>query len=806
MKCVRILSVVCALACLVPGSALAQQRASIAGTVKDPLGASVGGATLALLDERQTRVADATSSADGTYTFPNVAPGRYDVVATASGFEPTTAESIFVGAGSKVSRDLTLRIGQLQQAVVVTAAASGLPQTQTGAPVTVLDSSTLDALNKPDVLEALRLVPGAQIAQTGSRGGTASMFIRGGAANFNKVLIDGVVANDIGGGFDFAQLSTVGVDRVEVLRQTNSVVYGADALAGVVSVTTRRGRTRTPEAELFADAGNLDTGRGGASLGGVAGRADYFSGYSYFTTDNDTPNSEYHNGTYSGRFGVALGHGSDLSATLRRTDTEFGNANGFTSYGIADDSMQKNSLTYAGVALQSQLSNRLQTTVRFGSTDFTLRSVNPTPTGEGDDPFGFGANYLGQPVTLTGANGYTVSGRAILDFSGTYPLEFDTRTTRRAISGQATIDVTPSVAISAGGRYERESAYTIVDAAADASRDNGGVFVEGRGAAGNRVYVTAGLGYERNAAFGSAVVPRLSVAAYLRDPASSGIGDTKVTFNAGTGIKAPGIAEEQSSLYALVQGTTAAAGVEPIGPERNRSFDIGLEQGFAGGAGRARIAYFHNDFNDLIEFLSQTALPLAGVPVEVANSTDFGAYINSQSYRAQGLELSSDAVLGRDVRVMASYTYLDAEVTKAFSATTSFNPQLPGIAIGAFSPLVGARPFRRPVNSGNFSVIVTPGRAQLSLSAYFAGKRDDSMFLIDRDFGNSLLLPNHDLDAAYQKVDLSGAYRFGRRVQATLSIENLLNQDYQASFGFPALPITARAGVRILLGGDGSRP
>ena len=53
-------------------------------------------------------------------------------------------------------------------------------------------------------LRALRLVPGAQIVQVGERGGPTSMFLRGGNSNFTKVLVDGVPANDIGGGFDFS--------------------------------------------------------------------------------------------------------------------------------------------------------------------------------------------------------------------------------------------------------------------------------------------------------------------------------------------------------------------------------------------------------------------------------------------------------------------------------------------------------------------------------------------------------------------------------------------------------------------------
>jgi len=78
-------------------------------------------------------------------------------------------------------------------------------------------------------LEDLRFVPGAQIVQNSQRGGTASLFIRGGESNFNKVMVDGIPVNQIGGAFDFAQLSNNGVSSVEVLRGANSVLYGSDA-------------------------------------------------------------------------------------------------------------------------------------------------------------------------------------------------------------------------------------------------------------------------------------------------------------------------------------------------------------------------------------------------------------------------------------------------------------------------------------------------------------------------------------------------------------------------------------------------
>ena len=779
----------------------AQGGGTLSVQVVDSLGARVAGASVTLTRDG-SQVAESKSSAEGTFTFSNLTPGRYQVTATAQGFQPRTSEPVYAGPGARPIVEIPLEVGALQQEVVVTAESGQVLQSQTGAPVTVIDNQTLEALNKPDIAEALRLVPGAQIVQVGERGGGTSLFLRGGNSNFTKVLMDGMPANDIGGGFDFGQLDTAGVDRVEVLRQTNSVRYGSDALTGVVNIATRRGTARVPQFEYGIDGGNLRTFRNSISLGGAVRRYDYFSQYSYFTTDNKTPNSGYTRSTYAGRFGVAVGAGTNVSGTLRWLDGEFGSANAFSLYQIADDSTSESDQLSATITADSQHNDRWQSTVRFGSSGQTTHYINPTPTGTPFDPFGFGANYLGNTVTLTGANGATVTGRAILDFGGTYPSTFEGRTTRRALSGETTYQVRPELAISGGARWEREQGFEVVDGDSTVTRNNGGAFVEARASVTNRAYLSGGIGVEHNEVFGNEAVPRFSAAVYVRQPSAAALGETKISVNVGKGIKAPSVFQQQNAVFELVQGTPVAANILPVGPEKSRGWDVALEQGFGGGQYRARIGYYDNKFDNLLEFLSRTALIRAGVPPDVANATAFGGYINSQSFTARGVELSADAVVHRVVRFGASYTYLDAEVTQALSASAATNPAFPGVQIGAFSPLVGNRPFRRPANSGTLFVSYADGPAAVALSAYFAGKRDDSTFLNDEFFGNSLLLPNQDLDPAYQKIDLSASYRVHRQARIFTSIENLFDKGYEAAYGFPSLPFAIRAGVTVTFGGD----
>ena len=775
--------------------------ASLNGRVLDQLGEPVSGAKITLVRDGQ-RVSDVTSNPRGEFSFDGLAEGRYRVEAIAAGFEPRTSDAVFVSAGGRATLDVALQIGTVVQHVLVTAAADEVPQAQVGASVTVLDAALIDALGNTDLLEPLRTVPGAAVVQTGARGGATSLFVRGGASNFAKVLVDGVPANDIGGAFDFADLSTAGVDRVEVLRGSNSVLYGTDALTGVINITTKRGQARIPEAMLSIDGGNLATSHADASLGGAVTRFDYFTEFSHLRTDNSVPNNTYRNNTFASRFGVMLGATTSLSGTVRHIDTAFGIPSAFDYFGVADDSSQTRTATYASVAAQSQLSSRLTSTVRFSVADQRYDYVNPSPTGQRSDPSPF-ANYLGHVTTITGANGYSVTGRAILDYGGTYPSRFDSSVSRRLLYGEVGARITSAFDLAGGIRLENEHGTSGVTS--KTARTNSGAFVEARGRARGYLYVNGGLGFDHNEIFGFAWTPRVSVAAYLRRPsAAEAFGDTKLTFNAGKGIKEPSLGQELSSLFALVPSATASSlGIGPIGPERSRSVDVGIEQGLAGGRGRLRLAYFTNEFLDLIEFVSKGVLPQLGVPAAAAAASGFGAYVNSQSNTSSGVELSGEAKVGR-VRFLGSYTYLDALVTKSFGSgalSPAVNPAFPGIKIGQYSPLVGNRPFRQPANSGSFVASYSDRKAQVSVAGYFVGKRDDSTLLSDPFFGSSMLLPNHDMDAAYQEFDVSGSYQIHPRLRWYVTAENAFNATFEAAAGFPALPRAVRTGITVRIGG-----
>ncbi|MGM0585701.1 MAG: TonB-dependent receptor plug domain-containing protein, partial [Pseudomonadota bacterium] len=109
-----------------------------------------------------------------------------------------------------------------------------------GRAYSIVTREELEARQIVRVSDALRALPGVSVTRTGAPGGVARVRLRGAEENHTLVLIDGVEAASTGdGAYNFAGLLAADVERIEVLRGPQSALYGANALGGVVSITTR---------------------------------------------------------------------------------------------------------------------------------------------------------------------------------------------------------------------------------------------------------------------------------------------------------------------------------------------------------------------------------------------------------------------------------------------------------------------------------------------------------------------------------------------------------------------------------------
>ncbi len=789
--------------------------ATLRGSVSDSLSQPIANAKVTLLLEGAESRTTQTDS-QGQFEFASLNPGRYRVRVEAPRFTVLNSDITNLGPGEVKTLGLSLTIGTLPQSVVVSSTGTETRISQVGASLDVVDQQQFNDLSTVRIDQGLRAIPGVQFVQSGPPGSTTSLFVRGGDSDFNKVLVDGIPMNDIGGDVEWANLESSGVDQVEILRDPNSVIYGTDALSSVINITSPHGTSEIPEIRYSGDGGNFNTYRNDGSIAGAYRSLDYFSEFTDFDTRNGTPNSAFHEFTYSGNAGWKLNHTTSLRFTVRRTTVDLGDPNALDFYGgVFDTTSQRNHNLYWGVTLQNQTTPRWHNLFRFASTTLNYAYIDPSPSGTPFDPFvgtpyDVGPNYLGNTVTINGANGYSVTGQAILDYAGVYPETYDTQTTRRSFYAQSDYQIHPQLSVTGGFRYEYESGIENSSGSITSTdRNNYNAFAEANGNLGHRLFATAGVGFDHNAVFGFAATPRVSAAYYLRRPQSGSVfNETKLKFNFGKGIKEPSIADQTESLYALL--LTLPDGPElikqynisPIGAERSRNFDFGLDQGLFGSHARFGITLFQENFYDLIEYVDAGVLPELGVPPTIAADSQFGATINSDSYKAKGAEFEFNSNLGYGLHIQAAYTYLDSVVTKSFTGSAvspAYNPDFPTIPIGAYAPLVGARPFNRSPQSGSLIVDYTRKRFGTALSGYFVGRRDGSTFLSDAYEGYTMLLPNRNLQAAYQTVDWSGRYTWNRHLETYFAITNLLSQHYQEEIGYPSLPLAFRLGIRLTI-------
>ena len=166
--------------------------------------------------------------------------------------------------------------------------------------------------------------------------------------------------------------------------------------------------------------------------------------------------------------------------------------------------------------------------------------------------------------------------------------------------------------------------------------------------------------------------------------------------------------------------------------------------------------------------------------------------------------------IGSKIFLRGGYTYLDAVVQRSFSnddvallgPVPTFDNIPNGIPIGQDSPLQGARPFRRPPHTGFVTATYSTGKLAGLLTAAFASRSDDSDFLggYDLNGGDSLLLPNRNLDFGYAKIDLGGSYQLFNWLGIYAQAENLTNSQHIAPIGYPSLPFNVRGGLKIQWG------
>ena len=788
----------------------------VRGTVTDPLGATVAGARVQLI-QGQTVAAFAFTGADGSFEIRSTAPGRFLLLTSARSFTPNIGQDFYGGRSDIVTRNVTLEIAAVTTAVTVTATGIPTPIQQVSSPVTLIPSS--DLATRVGIVDDLRQSPGVAAVQSGQYGGATSLFVRGGNSTANKVLVDGIPAEDVGGVFDFGNVSSTALAGIEFYRGPNSVLYGSDAGASVVSLNTPRGSALRPVLNYSGDAGNFHTYRNEVTLSGAHNRLDYYGAFSRFDSSNAIPQDKFHAATSAVNLGYNLTANTQARFTLRNAVSVIGVPGPHDFFALSNVGKQGDQDIYSGLTLENRtLEGRWHNLVRYGIARKREQAFQFYPVGEVTDD-GFGdLTYYGDTVTIRGANGYSATGRAAMGYGNLYPTRQDQVSNRDELYYQSDYTFSRHLTALLGFRYEDERGAFVSTGLFPSNRKiqrtNFQYTLQFQGDIKNRIFYSLGGAVERNHLYGTAGTPRIGLAYVPVRPGSRIFRGTKLRANFATGVQEPSLLIQFNSLYGqlLDAGNTAAIDayhVKPIGALRTRTYDFGIDQNIFGQKLLLKAGYFHNIFDHQIDYIDKGTLQnVFGIQSSVAQL--YGAELNTLAFRAQGLETELQFQPVTRIFLRGGYTYLAAVVLQSFSTdavangTAATNPNLPGVPIGSSYPLIGARPFRRPPHTGFFAVQYAGSKLSAALKGSVVSRSDDSTFLTYSDFngGNTLLLPNHNLDFGYTKLDANLLYTVNHHVTAFTQLDNLLGQQHTGPIGYPGLPFTFRAGLKLRIGGD----
>ncbi|QMV19556.1 TonB-dependent receptor plug domain-containing protein [Granulicella sp. 5B5] len=803
-------------------AATTAQAVTVHGRLTDALGTPIPGGRVQLVEDGKV-VAFGFADQDGKYEIDYSGAGRFTLIGLSPQYLPSVGTDFYAGLKDVLAQNVVLATNTVRQDISVSATGIPTPLPQLTAPVTVLPGALMST--DIGVSNELRQEPGAFVVQTGQTGGVTSLFLRGGNSTANLVTIDGIPANDVGGTFDYGTVSSTAIDRIEVYRGPDSAIYGTDAGAAVVAISTPRGSTPSPVVTYSGDAGNLFTWRNEVTLGGTLQKLDYYGAFSRFDTSNAVREDRYHSATSAANIGYDFNGNTQIRFTIHNADSATGLPGPQNFFALPNTAKQADEDLYSGITVENRYKQVWHNLLRYG---IARKREQIYQYGQPGIPITYEAGtpnqyteYFGNVVTIRGANGYTVTGQT--DIFGSTS---DQSSNRDQLYYQSDLSLSPHFNALFGFRYDNErGGFNDPEffESYNTQRTNFEYNLQFQGEYWNRLFYSAGGAVEKNHLYGIAGTPRLGLSYVAVRPTTQAFHGTRLRANAATGVQEPTLALEHNSLYTqlLDSGDTTDIALYHIGPqtaERSRTYDVGVDQNILGEKLTLKAGYFHNVFDRQLEAVGGSALlayfnipcPVAQNPCPLAAIYD--AYVNSLAFRAQGAELELTWQPKPAFLVRGGYTYLDARVLQSFASDAvaasqgyaTVNPNFPTIAIGAESPLVGARPFRRAPHTGYFDVQYTHKKLNTALRASMASRSDDSTFLDYQDVngGNTLLLPNRDLDFGYVKLDLSVMYALKHGFTYFGQVDNLLNDQHIGPIGYPGLPLTFRMGLKLRLGGN----
>jgi len=492
--------------------------------------------------------------------------------------------------------------GIADEEITVLASGSAQMLDESGQSITVIGADELAAIQSADIVHVLERLPGVTFSRNGARGGFTGVRVRGANADQLLVLVDGIRTADAaspGGGYDFGTMTSGAIGKVELLRGSNSVVWGSEAIGGVLALTSKEidgveasleyGARESFDAR--ASAGLVRSGYSFALNGGYTDTQGFSSAASGVEDDG------FRQWQIGGRGEVALTQ--TLSATFagRYADSrlEFDGFAFTPPFGLIDTPEFTETQEMSGRAGLRYDGEILSLDAGYAIYDIERDNFNPD---FGSEP-GFASQGRQERVELKGV--FDPAGALRLNFGAdhewsAFETNFDARQTARITSGHALL-----------GWYD------------------------------DRFSLAAGARVDDHSGFGSDVTVGANGSVRIAD-------DWRVRASYGEGFKAP-------TLYQLYSDFGNGA----LNPERSRSYDFGIEKGSRNDTLHLAATVFRRDTRGLIDFVS-----CFSVSDPLCDDGRFGFYENVSKARATGVEVELGARVSERFRAQAAYSYVKA--------------------------------------------------------------------------------------------------------------------------------------------------
>ncbi|PHS70317.1 MAG: hypothetical protein COB23_04160 [Methylophaga sp.] len=513
--------------------------------------------------------------------------------------------------------------------LVVTATRTPTNINQLGSSITVISSTDIERRQFQTLTDALQDVPGLHIVQSGVKGSQTSVFMRGSNSDHTLVLIDGIEMNDPSspnGAFDFANFLLEDIDSIEIVRGSQSVLYGADAIGGVIHIRTKKGDGKL-KIRGKAEVGMHSTHHETLAISGSTGDFNYSATLGLLKTDGDSVATEkrlapgstieddgYDNNVFSAKLGWQPSSLFEVNLTARYIETEVDIDGGFDFSGntVEDpDATNDSEQLYLSAEFKGNfIAGVWQPTLLLSKTDIDRKNRNNrvaiTETLEKTD-------FHGEKTKFSLQNDLFLFDKQILTIGFEYEDE------------EMDSDGFTSFGDIGFGHF-------IISQNTDADRQTKSAYIQNQINFNDRLFATLGARYDNPDDFDSEVTYRATASYQITD-------SSRLHSAYGTGFKAPSLFQ----LFGFTPNNFGGAfiGNPDLDPETSKSWEIGIDQSFWQNQVNSSFTYFRTDIDDLITTVF----------------TPTNTTVNSDNVNMYGIESTTRIAASSDIDIHLNYTF-----------------------------------------------------------------------------------------------------------------------------------------------------